>query len=153
MKNKLISASVMFAITAAVLLPVAGAGAAAVIDLGQTAAAADTAGVPAVETRFNETGKFLALMPVKLTVTVRVTPEGGVELGYPWYSKLTLDRQDKLATELKVAADNALRQLSVGKVTAGGEARKESFSPEEAAAVAAAVNRVLEENFGTEEAQ
>lgn len=149
MNTKLVSTAITLGLVVLVLLPQAMY-AAAVIDLGPAATAtAATDSVAAVETRFNETGKFLALMPVKFTVTVRVTPDGVVALEYPWYSRLTIDKRDKLTTELKVAADNALRTLAVGRVTAESDGRpKERFSAEEAAAVAAAVNRVLEENFG-----
>jgi hypothetical protein len=151
MNIKLTSAGIGLGLAVLALLPRA-ADAAAVIDLGPAAAAtAEDEAVLAVETRFEERGKLFALVPVRLTATVRVLPGGEVILDYPWYSRLTLDKREKLATELKVAADSALRSLAVGKVTAATDgAPKERFSAEEAAAVAAAVSRVLEENAGEE---
>jgi hypothetical protein len=144
-----LKAGTLFTLAVLVAAPYA-ASAAAVIDLGMAATAtAPALGVEAVETRFNETGKFLALMPLKLAVVARVMRTGEVTLSYPWYGKLTIDRKEKLATELKVAADNALRTMAVGTVGALGGSR-ERFTPEEAAAVTAAVNRVLEENFGAD---
>jgi hypothetical protein len=121
--------------------------AAAVIDLTPAATAtAEERDTGLVLTRFEETGRFLALMPVPLSVTVRVTPEEGVALEYPWYSALTVDSREALTTELKVAVDTALRATTVGKVVAAGE--KKSFSPEEVSAIKAAVEEVLEKRFG-----
>ncbi len=158
MNIKLIRAGITLSLAVIVLLPYV-VSATAVIDLAPVAMAATTTepvdpGVPVVETRFNETGKFLALMPLKFAVNVRINPDGRVVLGYPWYSKLTVDRRETLVDELRVAVDNALRALTVGKVVAEGDAKlKDRFSTEEAAAILAAVNRVLEHNFGTEEAR
>ena len=141
-----VSFALVFA--ASVLVPYA-ASASAVIDLSRAVAVAEEEEVQSVDTRFNETGKFLALVPVKFTVTVRVSPDGSIALQYPWYSNLTVDKRDKLSAELKVAVDTALHGLMVGKVAAEGGVKK-YFSAEEASAVSTAVGKVLEENFGTE---
>lgn len=126
----------------------AAAAAHAVIDLTPPAYAAGEAQVASVEARYRETGKLLALVPVTFSASARAYAAGGVELDYPWYSFLTVDKREKLESELGVAVDSALRRLGVGTVTAAGESRKESFSPEEAAAVSEAMRQVLEENFG-----
>lgn len=111
---------------------------------------AEDPGVEVVEVRYEETGKILALVPVTFTATARAHARGTITLRYPWYSVFTLDRQDKILAELKVAVDSALRERLVGSVVGAGEPPpRKKFSAEEAQVIAAAMDRVLAENFGT----
>ncbi|MBX4206462.1 hypothetical protein KW784_01615 [Candidatus Parcubacteria bacterium] len=132
-------------LTLMLALPLAGS-AHAVIDL-TPALAADDAGAESVAVTYRETGRLLALVPVTFTVRATAHADGTMELEYPWYSFLTVDKRDKVEAELKVAVDAALRSLAVGSVKAGGEAKRTAFSPEEARAAATAMKRVMEDNF------
>ncbi len=100
-----------------------------------------------VEVRYKERGKLLALMPVTFPITAKATPDGAIELEYPWYSFLTLDNKEKLETDLKVAVGHALRSRLVGSVQALRTEPQESFSAEESAVVSAEMERVLRESF------
>jgi hypothetical protein len=146
----LINASLALTLILGVGLPY-GVSAAAVIDLGPSIvlAAEEEPGLEVIEMRFVDTGKLLALMPVKFDVTVRVKPGGAVALEYPWYARLSVDRRELLTNELKVAVDNALRALTVGSVRAEGGRAPRSFSSQEAQAVRQAVDGVLERMVGT----
>ncbi len=101
----------------------------------------------AVEVKYKEKGRFLALLPITFTVSAITHADGRVEVKYPWYSFLTVDNHDKVETELKVAIDNALRSRMVGSVQAEGSAANASFTAAESAAVAAQMQKVLNANL------
>ena len=142
MKNFFIGASLLAASFPFV------ASAYAVIDLTPTAFADEVLEVSSVEASYRETGHILALMPVTFTARALVYASGEVKLEYPWYSSFTVDREETVATEIKVAVDRALRKLLVGSVWAEGGLPRTTFTKEEASAVSTAMKRVLQENFG-----
>ena len=96
-----------------------------------------------VEVKYKESGHLLALIPVTFTVTVIARADGTVEVKYPWYSIVTVNRKDDIESRAKVAVDNALRARMVGSVRAEGQGQ-ESFSAAEAAEVAAQIHAVLQ---------
>ncbi|KKW13779.1 MAG: hypothetical protein UY54_C0028G0008, partial [Parcubacteria group bacterium GW2011_GWA2_50_10b] len=96
-----------------------------------------------VEVKYREEGQLLALIPITYTVSVTAKADGTVEVKYPWYSIVTVNRKDDIESRAKVAVDNALRARMVGVVRAEGQAQ-ESFSAAEAADVAAQIHAVLQ---------
>lgn len=96
-----------------------------------------------VEVKYKETGKFLALVPITFTVKAVANANGEVELNYPWYAFLTVDNEERLETELKVAVDNALRARTVGSVRAEGEVESPFFTASESAEVAGEMHAIL----------
>ncbi len=104
-----------------------------------------------VEVRYKQQGRFLALVPITFNVKAVVDAEGKVDLNYPWYAFLTLDDQEKIKTELKIAVDNALRARAVGSVRAEGQAENPRFTAAESAEVAAQVHAILRSNFEASE--
>ncbi len=100
----------------------------------------------AVEVRYKESAKFLALIPVTFTVVARADADGSVSVSYPWYSFLTVDNHDRIETELKIAVDNALRSRLVGSVQAAGKAETPTFTAAESADIAGEMSRVLKTN-------
>ena len=100
-------------------------------------------GSDTVEVRYRQQGRLLALIPIWFTVTARAHADGTVELDYPWYSFLTVDNQNQIETELKVAIDSALRSRMVGSVSAEGETENPQFTAGEAAEVAHQIQAVL----------
>jgi hypothetical protein len=102
----------------------------------------------AVEVSYKEEGKFLALVPVPMSLSARAYPDGTVEVRYPWYSFLTVTKREKMESEMKVAVDSALRFRLVGSVQAAGTSREPAFGIAESAQVAHALEQVLKENLG-----
>lgn len=102
----------------------------------------------AIVVHYRQKGRLLALVPVTFTVVARAQADGQVEVRYPWYSFLTVDNEQKIATEMKVAVDSALHERLVGSVRAAGE--RQSFTASEAAEVATQMNKVLRANFDTQ---
>lgn len=100
-----------------------------------------------VSVHYKERGKFLALVPITFTAKATATADGRVELDYPWYAFLTLDNQEKIKTELKVAVDNTLKARAVGSVRAEGEVENPSFTASESAEVATRMHVVLRSNL------
>jgi len=92
-------------------------------------------------------GIFLALVPITFTVKTSADARGNVEVKYPWYSALTIDKEDEVKTKAKVAVTNALKASAVGSVRAAGESAHPRFTAREAKLVEAELNRVLDEVF------
>ncbi len=99
--------------------------------------------VKVVEVRYEDEGKFLALLPMSLTVVARAYPDGKVEVEYPWYSFLTIDNREKIETELQIVVDTTMRWRMVGSVQAQGKEANPSFSAEEAREMRIEMNTVL----------
>ena len=120
---------------------------AALIDLnvGAAAEAAPQAG-NVVEVTYQEEGKFLALVPVQMKVLVRAYADGRVEVDYPWYSFLTVNKRHQIEGEMKVALGNTLRSGLVGSVQAEGQVENPSFTAEQSADVTEAMKDVLKAN-------
>jgi len=108
---------------------------------------ASALGENVVEVKHKESVKLLALLPITITVTARTYADGRVEVVYPWYSFLTINNEDKIKTELKVAVDNARRSMKVGSVQAEGEVTNPVFSNEESVEITAEMDKVLQANF------
>lgn len=104
----------------------------------------------AVEMKYKQEGKFLALIPITFNVTAKAKANGEVELSYPWYAFLTIDNGDEMETELKVAVDNALRARTVGSVQAEGEVENPTFTASEQAEIMAQMQAVLSSAFESE---
>ena len=100
-----------------------------------------------VEVQYEEQGKFLALLPINLTISAKAYANGKVEVNYPWYSFLTVTKKDKIESEMRVAVDNAMRLSMVGSVQASGEPVNKTFSASEAEGVVRAMKHVLAENI------
>lgn len=97
----------------------------------------------AVEVKYKENGQLLALIPITFTATVVAHADGSVEVKYPWYSVVTVDKKSKVEAQIKVAVDNAMRAWMVGSVKAEGEEVNPKFSVSESAEVAAQIQAVL----------
>ncbi|MDO8424163.1 MAG: hypothetical protein Q7S54_00950, partial [bacterium] len=96
-----------------------------------------------VEVKYEEEGRLLALIPVTFTVSVVAKADGTVEVEYPWYSVITVDKRDRIEVQAKVAVDNALRARLVGSVRAEGIEAEPRFTADESAEVAAQIHAVL----------
>ena len=103
-----------------------------------------------VEVTYKQKGRFLALFPVTFAVTARAHADGAVELDYPWYAFLTIDRQNEIETNVKIAVDTALRERMVGSVRAEGEPVNPEFSAAESATIASQMHAVLKSSFENE---
>jgi hypothetical protein len=90
---------------------------------------------------YKDEGKLLALIPISLRVKVAAYPDGSVEVGYPWYSRITVDRQTELKSRIGVAVATAMKSDSVGVLSAAQTPAK--FSPHEAALVSSKILEVL----------
>ena len=101
-----------------------------------------------VEVEYREEGKFLALVPIKFTARAIVRADGTIELKYPWYSVLTIDKKSELETRIKVAVDNALKARLVGSVQAEGKVANPVFTLVEAAEVTTQIRRILKADLG-----
>lgn len=77
---------------------------------------------------FVERGHLLALVPLSLKLRVTVSPDGSVKVEYPWYSKFTLDHEEEMKTNIKVAVDNTLHNATVGSVVGAGKSTQPEFS-------------------------
>lgn len=100
-----------------------------------------------VEVRYKETGQFLALVPIRLSISAAAYADGHVEVKYPWYAIFTLDRQDEIETQLKIAVNTALAARMVGWVQAEGEVENPIFTASESAQVADEMHTVLHNAF------
>lgn len=96
-----------------------------------------------VTVTYKERGRLLALVPMTFTVRALAHADGTVELNYPWYSFLTLDDQDEIETDLRIAVDNAIRAHALGSVRAEGESEHLALSASERATIAAEMHTIL----------
>jgi hypothetical protein len=103
-----------------------------------------------VEVRYKQHGRFLALFSVPMKVKVTVNAEGDVKVRYPWYSFFTLDNQDQIEAQIKVAVDNALRGRMVGSVQSEGKADKPTLTPSELATLVDRIEAVLQAAFSAD---
>lgn len=103
-----------------------------------------------VTVKYKEKGRFLALVPMTFTVSAKAHADGTLELDYPWYSFLTLDSQDELETDLRIAVDNAIRAQAVGSVRAEGQAENATLSASERAVIAAEMHTILKARLAGE---
>ena len=92
-----------------------------------------------VEMHYKEIGRFLALVPITLTIRAVAHADGNVVVSYPWYASLTLDKKKELETELGVAVSSTLKALRGG--TAVSESGK--FTAIEAGAVAVQMHGIF----------
>jgi hypothetical protein len=97
-----------------------------------------------VRIAYKEKGQFLALIPVTFDILVEAQADGEVATKYPWYSVVTIDKQDEIEAQVKIAVRNALNARMVGVVRAGGE-YEPRFTASESAEVARAIHAVLQE--------
>lgn len=104
----------------------------------------------AVEVKYKETGRLLALLPITYTVTAITRADGTIEVRYPWFAAITVDNQEEIKTAMKIAVDNALKARMVGSVRAEGRVDNPSFTAAESAEVAAQMRAVLRGEFETE---
>ena len=102
-----------------------------------------------VELRYRQKGKFLALVSVNFPVRVRAHADGTVEVDYPWYSFITVDNEERIATEIKIAVDTALKSRTVGRVVAEGKKENPAFTAAESVDIAEEIQRVLRANVET----
>jgi hypothetical protein len=100
-----------------------------------------------VKVAYREKGQFLALIPVTFDILVEARADGEVTTKYPWYSVVTVDKQDEIEAQVKIAVRNALNAGMVGSVRAGGE-YEPRFTASESAEVAAQIHAVLQEALG-----
>lgn len=117
-------------------------------EAGDVSASVNEVGVNEVVIHYREHGKLFALVPVMLPVTVRASADGEVDVNYPWYSALTVDLENELETELKIAADKTIRRSKLGWVKAEGESSGQIFSPSEARDLESALRQVLKARLG-----
>lgn len=101
----------------------------------------------AVEVRYKQHGRFLALVPITLKVKITVNADGTVKVKYPWYSVLTIDNQDQIEAKVKVAVDNALKGRMVGSVQADGKAEMPTLTASELATLVESMQAVLKASF------
>ena len=106
-------------------------------------------GIEKVEVEHKQKGLLLALWPITFTVKVVVLPDGTVDLHYPWYSAITVDRQEEIETKVKVAVSTALKEKLVGSVRAEGTPT--GFTTEEAELVKKTVEESLSLSLTTQE--
>lgn len=115
----------------------------AIEELNAQEVAIDEEGVDRVEVVKKQRGLFLALVPITFTVKAVAYPDGAVEVFYPWYSAIMVDRDDEIRAQLKIAVDNALKSRLVGSVRAEGQSPNPRFSAEEAKVVEKRMIEVL----------
>ncbi len=96
-----------------------------------------------VTVKYKEKGRFLALVPMTFIVKAKAHADGTLELDYPWYAFLTVDNQDEVETDLRIAVDNAIRTHAVGSVRAEGEALNATLSASEKAQIAREMQAIL----------
>ena len=97
-----------------------------------------------VRVAYREEGQLLALIPVTFDILVEARADGEVTTKYPWYSVVTIDKQDEIEAQVKIAVRNALNARMVGSVRAGGK-YKPRFTASESAEVADQIYGVLKQ--------
>jgi len=100
-----------------------------------------------VEVEHKQKGMLFALVPITFTATAIARADGTVNVRYPWYTALTLDKRAEVETKAKVAIDNTLRFNMVGSVRAEGKQANPRFSAVEARIAADELRRILKEAF------
>jgi hypothetical protein len=103
----------------------------------------------AVEVRYKQRGRLLAVIPMTFYVTAVAHSNGEVEVEYPWYSFLTVDNRTEVETQVDLAVEDALVARANAAAKVGG-AGNLSFTPRESAIIASQMHAVLRSSFETE---
>ena len=102
-----------------------------------------------VEVLHKQHGYILALVPVTFDIKVVARADGEIEVSYPWYSVITIDRKTAVEIELKIAIDTVRSESMVGSVRAKGKPLEPKFTVRESAETVSAIHSVLWTKMGT----
>lgn len=101
--------------------------------------------VDKVVVEHRQKGILLGLVPISFNVKVVAYAKGNVEVEYPWFSVITIDKRDEVKTKTRVAVDNALKASALGSVRAQGEPSNPRFSAAQTEIVRKEIIRVLDD--------